>query len=239
MKKVPMNKAISVKNKKDLSFLLAVLTLTPALVNWLALWLLNDAWLAIILSSVVFYGGAFWQIRAYRLEDRVKLSAVGIIKSLGLGLISAGTVAALSIYIGNQYFGKALPDDMLKICSQRLYQSNAFSAGFLQFFLFVAVIIPLGEELYWRAGLQGLLARRAGFKRHILISALLFTVYHLVTISFLMPGWAGLPLMVIVFVGGLTLAWLTEYTGNIWAAALCHGPGAWGATIYLIWKFLR
>lgn len=234
-----MNKALSVKNKKDLSFLLAVLTLTPALVNWLALWLLNDAWLAIILSSVVFYGGAFWQIKAYGLEERVKLPAAGIFKSLGLGILAAVVVAALSLYIGNFYFGKAIPDNMLKICSQRLYQSNAFPTGFFQFFLFVALIIPLGEELYWRAGIQGLLARRAGFKRHILISALLFTVYHLVTISFLMPGWTGLPLVAIVFVGGLTLAWLTEHTGNIWAAVLCHGPGAWGATIYLIWKFLR
>lgn len=239
MKKVPMNKAISVRNKKDLPFLLSVLTMTPALVNWLALWLLNDAWLAIILSTVVFYGGAFWQIKAYGLKERVKLPIAKIFKSLGLGLISAGTVAALSIWVGNFYFGKAIPENMLKVCSQRLYQSNAFSAGLLQFFLFVAVIIPLGEELYWRAGVQGLLAKRAGFKRHILISALLFTVYHLVTISFLMPGWAGLPLMVIVFTGGLALAWLTEYTGNIWAAVLCHGPGAWGAAIYLIWKFLR
>ncbi len=234
-----MNKALLVKNKRDLSFLLAALTLTPALVNWLALWMLNDAWLAIILSSVVFYGGAFWQIRAYGLEDRVKLSAAGIIKSLGLGLLSAGTVAALSIYVGNFYFGKAVPENMLRVCSQKLYHSNAFPAGLLQFFLFVAVILPLGEELYWRAGLQGLLARRAGFKRHILVSAMLFTVYHLITISFLMSGWAGMPLMAIVFAGGLMLAWLTEYTGNIWAAVLCHGPGAWGATIYLIWKFLK
>ncbi|MDQ7797830.1 MAG: CPBP family intramembrane glutamic endopeptidase [Candidatus Edwardsbacteria bacterium] len=234
-----MNKALTVKNKKDLSLLLAVLTLTPALVNWLALWLLNDAWLAIILSSVVFYGGAFWQVKAYGLEERAKLPAGKMIKSLGLGLISAGTVAVLSIWAGNFYFGKAIPDNMLKLCSQKLYQSNAFPAGLLQFFIFVAVILPVGEELYWRAGLQGLLARRAGFKRHILISALLFTVYHLVTISFLMPGWTGLPLVAIVFAGGLTLAWLTEHTGNIWAAVLCHGPGAWGATIYLIWKFLK
>ncbi len=239
MKKVPMNKVLSVKNKKDLSVLLAILTLTPVLVNWMALWLLKDAWLAIVLSSVVFYGGAFWQIRAYGLEDRVKLSAAKIFKSLGLGLLAAVVVAALSIYVGNMYFGKAIPDDMLKVCSQRLYESNAFSSGLFQFFLFVAVILPLGEEMYWRAGLQGLLVRRAGFKRHILISALLFTVYHLVTITFLMPGWAGLPLVIIVFAGGLTLAWLTEYTGNIWAAVLCHGPGVWGATIYLIWKFLR
>jgi len=234
-----MNKRSSVKNKKELAFLLTVLTLTPALVNWLALWLLNDAWLAIMLSSIVFYGGAFWQIKSYGLEGRVKLLPVKIAKSLGLGLLSAAIVAASSIIVGNFYFGKAIPSNMLQVCSRKLYQSNAFPVGLIQFFLFVAVILPLGEEMYWRAGLQGLLAQRAGFKRHILISAILFTVYHLVTISFLMPGWTGLPLVAIVFTGGLTLAWLTEYTGNIWAAVLCHGPGAWGATIYLIWKFLR
>lgn len=223
------------RGAKSPPLLLASLTLAPALANYLALWVLNDAWLAIILSSVVFYGGAFWLIRSYRLENRIRLPASRRGFSLGLGLLSALAVAAA----GSQYFGNLLPVETLRALSDRLYQSQAFSAGIWQFVLFVAVILPLGEELYWRAGLQGLLARRAGYRRHIWLSAALFTCYHLVTIGYLMPGSAGLPLVAIVFGGGLATAWLTERTGNIWAAVLCHGPGFWGGTIYLVWKYLK
>jgi membrane protease YdiL (CAAX protease family) len=234
-----VNRTGSSPGLKAPAALLASLTLVPALANWLALWVLNDAWLAIILSAVVFYGGAFWQIKAYRLGDRVRPAASRLPLSLGLGALSAVAVAALMFIAGQLFFSRLLQDQILQACSRKLYHSNAFPAGIFQFFLFVALILPLGEELYWRAGLQGLLARRAGFKRHILLSALLFTVYHLVTVSFLMPGWAGLPLVAIVFAGGLVTAWFTERTGNIWAAVLCHGPGFWGAAIYLIWRYLR
>lgn len=234
-----MKGASSRKSQKATWPLLASLTLAPALANYLALWVLNDAWLAIILSSVVFYGGAFWLIKSYRLEDRARLPASRMGLSLSLGGVSALAVAALMVAAGSRYFGGLLPEDILRACSERLHQSQAFTAGLGQFFLLVAVILPLGEELYWRAGLQGLLARRSGYKRHLLLSAALFTVYHLVTIGFLMPGAAGLPLVAIVFAGGLATAWLTERTGNIWAAVLCHGPGFWGASIYLVWKYLR
>jgi membrane protease YdiL (CAAX protease family) len=67
----------------------------------------------------------------------------------------------------------------------------------------------------------------------------MFTMYHMVTVGFLMPGWAGMPLLATVFTGGLLFAWLTEHTGNIWAATICHGLGAWGATIYLVWRHLK
>jgi membrane protease YdiL (CAAX protease family) len=220
-------------------FLLAVLTLTPALANWLALWILNDAWLGIVLCSLVFYGGAYWVIRSFGLGPAVVIAPRQRLKTLGVGLLASLGAAALIIVLGNMFFTKAIPGNMLQVCSQRLAQSQALRYSFWQFFLFIGIIVPVGEELYWRAGLQGLLKLRFSKTKTVLISALLFTFYHLVTVGFLMPGLPGLPLIGGVFLSGLALAWLTQYTGNIWAAAICHGLGGWGAIIYLVWKYLR
>ncbi|MBI4727851.1 CPBP family intramembrane metalloprotease [candidate division TA06 bacterium] len=220
-------------------FLLAALTLTPALANWLGLWILNDAWLAIVLCCLIFYGGAYWMIRVFRLRSMVAISSRNITKILGWGILTALAAAALVVVLGNIFFTRAISGNMLQVYSQRLAQSQALRYSFWQFFLFVGIIVPLGEELYWRAGLQGLLRLRFSKARTVIVSALLFTIYHLVTVGFLMPGWPGLPLAAAVFLSGLVLAWLTQQTRNIWAAAICHGLGGWGAIIYLVWKYLR
>lgn len=234
-----MTRRASTITRPQLAGLLAVLTLTPALVNWLSLWLLNDSWMAIVLSSVVFYGGAYWLLTAFGLWHRVKVRPGAWPKTAGWGVAAAAAVAAAIIVAGHVFFQKAIPGNMLQACAQRLRDSQALRYSFWQFFLFVAVVLPVGEEMYWRGGLQGLLDQRYGPGRKVALSSLLFTVYHCMTVSYLMPSAAGIPLVVSVFVGGLLFAWLTRRTGNIWAAAICHGLGAWGAAIYLVWKFLR
>jgi uncharacterized protein len=226
-------------SRRKLAGLLAVLTLTPAVANWFSLWALNDSWMAIALSSIVFYGGAYWSLTAFGLRPRIAIRPGAWGKSIGWGMASAAVVAAAIVITGNIFFQKAIPGNMLQSCAGRLGESQALRYSFWQFFLFVAVVLPVGEEMYWRGGLQGLLERRYGPGRKIALSAVLFTVYHCVTVSYLMPSLAGIPLVISVFTGGLLFAWLTRRTGNIWAAAICHGLGAWGATIYLVWKFLR
>ncbi|HTY08550.1 MAG TPA: CPBP family intramembrane glutamic endopeptidase [Candidatus Edwardsbacteria bacterium] len=234
-----MNRPHSQLAGRRLAGLLAVLTLAPAAVNWLSLWILNDSWVAIILSAVVFYGGAYWSLTAFGLWRRIRVRPHDWRATLGWGLASAAAVAAVIVVTGNVFFQRAIPGNMLQACAGRLRESQALRYGFWQFFLFVAVILPVGEEMYWRGGLQGLLEKRFGPGKKLALSALLFTVYHCMTVSYLMPSAAGIPLVASVFIGGLLFAWMTRRTGNIWAATICHGLGAWGATIYLVWKFLR
>ncbi len=234
-----MNKQRTPPSGRTLAWLLAGLTLTPALVNWFSLWILNDSWIAIVLSSVVFYVGACWSLAAYGLRGRARIGRGHWRTSIGWGAAAALVLAAVIAVLGSVFFRTAIPGNMLQACSQRLRDSQALRYSFWQFFLFVAVILPVGEELYWRGGLQGLLDHHFSPGWKITISALLFTAYHCVTVSYLMPSAAGIPLVISIFAGGLLFAWLTQRTGNIWAAAISHGLGAWGATIYLIWKFLR
>ena len=234
-----MNKPPARLSGRTLAGLLAVLTLTPALVNWFSLWLLNDSWVAIILSSVVFFSGAYWSLTAFGLWHRIAVRPEDWRKTIGWGLASAAVVAASIVISGSIFFRTAVPGNMLQACAGRLRESQALRFSFWQFFLFVAVVLPVGEEMYWRGGLQGLLEQRYGPGKKVALSAGLFAVYHCVTVSYLMPSAAGIPLVISVFTGGLLFSWLTRRTGNIWAAAICHGLGAWGATIYLVWKFLR
>ena len=234
-----MTKPQAVISKRRLNGLLAVLTLCPALVNWVSLWILNDCWVAIILSSLVFYGGAYWTLQAFGLWDRVQVKKADLRSSLLWGAISAAAVAAFIVIAGSVFFQRAIPGNMIKTCSARLCQGQALRYSFWQFFQFVGIILPVGEEMYWRGGLQGLIERRYGRNRAVVFSSLLFTAYHCMTVSYLMPSVAGIPLVISVFGGGLLFAWLTERTRNAWAAAICHGPGAWGATAWLVWAFLR
>jgi membrane protease YdiL (CAAX protease family) len=234
-----MAKRRSKYSQPAFDFLLAVLTLTPALANWLGLWILNDAWLAIVLSTLIFYGGAFWVIRSFRLGSYLAMPPRKLAKSLGTGILGALVAAALIVLLGNLFFTQPVSGNILQSCSRRLNQSQALRYSFWQFFLFVGVIVPVGEEMYWRAGLQGLLTLRYPRHKTLIISALLFTFYHIVTVGFLVPGLPGLPLVAVVFISGLVCAGMTQYTGNIWAAAICHGLGGWGAIIYLVWKYLR
>ncbi len=222
-----------------LAALLAALTLAPALVNWVALWILHDSWAAIALSAIVFYGGAYWSLTAFGLWRRVKVRPGSWLKTAGWGLAAAAAVAIAIVGAGHIFFQQAMPGNMLQVCAQRLRDSQALRYDFWLFFLFVAVVLPAGEEMYWRGGLQGLLEQRYGPGRKVALSSLLFTAYHCTTVGYLMPSAAGVPLVASVFLGGLLFAGLTHRTGNVWAAAICHGLGAWGATIYLVWKFLR
>jgi len=76
--------------------------------------------------------------------------------------------------------------------------------------LFVVIIAPLAEEYIFRGLLYKKLAGY-GAKTYILVSALLFALYH-----------ANLYQMFYAFALGLPLAWLTYASGNIRASVALH-----------------
>ncbi len=213
-----------------------LLTLAAMAVNGFALWVLHNSWLAMILSSFLFYGGAFWVCSSYKLFPRLQLNQA--FKTIGFGVASAILVGLLIALVGSIFFSKALSPVVLNRCSQQVHQSGSLRFGVLPFLLWVSLVLPVGEELYWRGGLQGMLRRTGRLGPTLFLSAGCFTLYHLVTISFFLPPLAMIPFVISVFLGGLIFGWQTETFGNIWAAAICHGPGVWGGTFYLIKRFL-
>lgn len=215
-----------------------LLTLAAAVVNGMALWLFKNAWIAIILCTLLFYGGAIRVCTTYKLFPRLMIKKEYLFRTLVLGMGSAIIVGLLIALAGSIFISKVLPSEVLNRCSEQIQQSGSLRFGILPFLLWVSLVLPVGEEMYWRGGLQGILRKPYRFGSTLIVSALCFTFYHLVTISFFLPPLAMIPFVISVFLGGLFLGWLTEHLGNIWAAAICHGLGVWGGTFYLIKRFL-
>lgn len=83
--------------------------------------------------------------------------------------------------------------------------------GLIALLLLVAGLVPLAEELFFRGLLYGMLRERWGLLPAVLLSALLFAVAHFVPVLF--PA---------LFVMGLVLALLREYTGSLIPCIVLH-----------------
>ena len=75
----------------------------------------------------------------------------------------------------------------------------------------LAVWTPLTEEIFFRGFVFAGLAPRLGIPRAIIVSALVFSAFHL-SIGVLVP----------IFVTGILLAWLYHRTGSLWPGIAAH-----------------
>ena len=76
----------------------------------------------------------------------------------------------------------------------------------------LAVWTPLTEEIFFRGFIFAGLAPRLGVWRAMLVSALIFSLFHL-----------DPAVMVPIFITGFLLAWLYRQTGSIWPSIMAHG----------------
>lgn len=84
-------------------------------------------------------------------------------------------------------------------------------AGFVLTFIAAAVVAPIAEEIFFRGFMYGGLRGRIGVIGAMIVSTLFFTVLHL-----------SVDLFVPIFVLGLFLAWLYEYTGSLYPGIFLH-----------------
>ena len=75
----------------------------------------------------------------------------------------------------------------------------------------LAVWTPVTEEIFFRGFVFAGLAPRLGIRRAIVVSALVFSVFHL-AIGVLLP----------IFITGVLLAWLYHRTGSLWPGIAAH-----------------
>ncbi|NLL17881.1 MAG: CPBP family intramembrane metalloprotease [Clostridia bacterium] len=87
--------------------------------------------------------------------------------------------------------------------------------------LFAVVLAPVAEELYFRGLLFGVLKDQVGLKGGILFSGLFFGLMHFDLLRLL-------PLAI----GGMTLAWLYQKTGSLYASITAHG--VWNGLMLII-----
>ena len=84
-------------------------------------------------------------------------------------------------------------------------------AAVLLTFQALALMTPITEEVFFRGFIFGGLLRRVGPRWAIIISALVFSAFHL-----------SLGVFIPIFITGVLFAWLYWRTGSLWAAIAAH-----------------
>ncbi len=75
----------------------------------------------------------------------------------------------------------------------------------------LALWTPITEEIFFRGFVFAGLAPRLGVPRAIVVSALVFSAFHL-----------SLGVLVPIFITGVLLAWLYHRTGSLWPGIAAH-----------------
>ncbi len=103
-----------------------------------------------------------------------------------------------------------VPDAIAVEMARLFYAGDA--TGWLRVTLTAAVLIPVGEELFFRGLLLRGFLLRYGRRTALLLTATLFAIVHF-------NPWGLLS----IFLVGLFLGWLVLRTGSLWCACLAHG----------------
>jgi uncharacterized protein len=137
-----------------------------------------------------------------------------------LGFRSFSTAIGCSMSVGllfASYAFRFLYVIIAKLLGVQLEQQQILSyldlrgVGFLLTLVGVAVVAPIAEEIVFRGFLYGGLRQRIGVIGAMLVSASFFTALHM-----------SLDLFIPIFVLGIFLAWLYEYTGSLYPGILLH-----------------
>lgn len=103
-------------------------------------------------------------------------------------------------------------------------------SAYLAFFgLFMGLVTGAGEEIGWRGLFVPELARVTSFRNTVLISGVVWALWHLPLILFAdynlpgVPAWYAVVMFTILVVGISTVfAWLRLKSGSLWPAAVLH-----------------
>jgi uncharacterized protein len=125
--------------------------------------------------------------------------------TLSLGLLLASYVARLIYGLIAVALGMHIQQQEV------LTRLDTHGVGFILTLFVAAVIAPISEEIFFRGFLYGGLRRRIGVVGAMLVSTLFFTGLHL-----------SFDLFIPIFLLGLFLAWLYEYTGSLYPGILLH-----------------
>ncbi len=157
----------------------------------------------IVVSTAWIFGLGKYHLMWDRFGFRSFRAATGCTMSVAL-LMGSYVVRALYGLIAFA-FGYRITEQAV------LTQLDLRGIGFLTSFVAVAVVAPIAEETFFRGFLYGGLRKRIGIVGAMLVSTAFFTALHL-----------SLELFVPIFVLGLFLAWLYEYTGSLYPGIMLH-----------------
>lgn len=190
-------------------FLLLLAVIVPAvgIDNLAAVTFLTSLVLGLVILSAVALIGL--------LPYRVSLSSLGI-APLGVPSVKVAlmTVGVLVLSLGST----ALYSALVRLSGFEILEPPEIPQGIVlpgagAVFTFIALVLwtPFTEEVFFRGFvLAGLLSRLGGVGAMI-VSALIFSAFHIA------PG-----VLIPIFITGLLLAWLYRRTGSLWPSICAH-----------------
>lgn len=134
---------------------------------------------------------------------------------MGLGLLFAGVI--YGIISGFQPVFLDLEQ------TRNLLHRWHFSNDQLFLYLFIMIFAnSILEEIYWRGYIFHRLENQVSEKLQILLTALFYCSYHLITTSNLFSLGAGLLFTAVIFCTGLFWGWLRQKTASIYIPMISH-----------------
>ncbi len=157
------------------------------------------------LASLGLRGGP-WPRRA----GQGALAAVAALAGNGVG--QQATVVALSLVMGARAAGDLVAREQLRTPIYRLLPHLHERLELAVLALLIGLVVPVGEEIFFRGLTFGALRRRLGRHPAALLSACFFAAVHLQAVELL-------PIVIL----GIVLAYAYEYTGSLVPGMIAHG----------------
>jgi membrane protease YdiL (CAAX protease family) len=202
------------------SLLLSTLTLHLGLMSSLPFIVALTA-----LQNAVFAGGSLYVALAkYRLPlasiglaggawaRRFLAAAIASGAALGGNFVGQNlTIVAVGLVVGQQAAADMVTQQEALTPVFRLLREFRAPTDVAMLAVLVGIVVPIGEEIFFRGLTYGALRRRLGRHVAVLASAVFFAAAHVQLVEFL-------PILIL----GLILAYLYEYTGSLVPGMIAH-----------------
>jgi membrane protease YdiL (CAAX protease family) len=135
-----------------------------------------------------------------------KISNKWLAISIGLGLIAI-PISSLVAYLTQLLLGLSAENPQLPF----LAPNDISTSGMIFMSIFVGIVIPFAEELFFRGVLFLWLRKRFGLWISVIFSALIFGIIH-----------GDIVVGITAFVLGILLALVFEYSKSLWSSIIVH-----------------
>jgi membrane protease YdiL (CAAX protease family) len=177
------------------------------------------------LQNAAFAGASLYVVlRKYRLPPasigltggawprRVVAAAVASAAALGGNVVGQNlTIFAAGLFVGSQAATELVTKQTASTPVFRLLQEFRSPADVALLVALVALVVPVGEEVFFRGLAYGAFRRALGRHAGVLASAVFFAAAHVQPVEFL-------PILIL----GMILAYLYEYTGSLVPGMIAH-----------------
>jgi membrane protease YdiL (CAAX protease family) len=201
----------------------------PTLMVFIGLQLLES----VTITFLLFYGWLLWApiIEKAFPKESFKITRHELIVSIGCGLafflFVFGGVTLLQSYL--------LDIKQLRII---LWDWGFSGSSEVWLILILLIVNPILEEVYWRGYMYKKVRSQGKAFTAILITAVFYTLYHLLSVFHIFQGWFGVVAVLPVLIAGVLWGGIREKTGSVTGSIISHALSDLGI-VCVYWFIVR